>query len=62
MNCCRETTEMGVPLGNSRELVPRRTLMVRRRDRQPRTPGRTIISVVAASDSWIIRATGGNHP
>ena len=24
MNCCRETTKMGVPLGNRRVLVPRR--------------------------------------
>ena len=26
MNCCRETTKMGVPPGNRRVLVPRRTL------------------------------------
>ena len=25
MNCCRETTKMGVPPGNRRVLVPRRT-------------------------------------
>jgi hypothetical protein len=25
MNCCRETTQMGVPPGNRRVLVPRRT-------------------------------------
>jgi len=30
-------------------LVPRRTWTVRRRGRHPRTPGRTAISVVAAS-------------
>jgi len=30
-------------------LVPRRTWTVRRRGRHPRTPGRTTISVVAAS-------------
>ena len=35
---------------------PRRTWTVRRRDRHPRTPGRTAICVVAASDSWNIRA------
>ncbi|MGB6927815.1 MAG: hypothetical protein WBH05_01225 [Syntrophobacteria bacterium] len=51
MNCCRETTKMGVPPGNRRVLVPRRTVKVRRRFRHPRTPGRTAISVVAASDS-----------
>jgi len=32
-------------------LVPNRTSMVRRRGRDPRTPGRTAISVVAADDS-----------
>jgi len=26
MNCCRETAKMGVPPGNRRMLVPRRTL------------------------------------
>jgi hypothetical protein len=70
MNCCREITKMGVPArhreparsgeaggppGNRRVLVPRRTKAVRRRDRYQRTPGRTAISVVAASDAWNIR-------
>ena len=58
MNCCRETTKMGVPPGNRRVLVSRRTSTVRRRDRHPRTSGRTAISVVAASDSCNIRANG----
>jgi len=42
--------KMGVPLGNHRVLVPRRTWMVRRRSRHPRTPRRTAISRVGASD------------
>ena len=49
MNCCRETGEMGVPPGNRRVLVPRRTWMVRRRGQHLRTPGRTAISVVAVT-------------
>jgi len=55
MNPCRETAKMGVPPGNHRVLAPRRTWVVRRRGRHPRTPGRTAISVVAARDSWNIR-------
>jgi len=55
MNYFRETMKMGVPPGNRRVLVPRRTKTVRRRGRHPRTPGRTAISRVAASDSWNIR-------
>jgi hypothetical protein len=51
MNCSRETIKMGVPSGNRRVLDLRRTLMVRRKVRHPRTPGRTPISVVAAGDS-----------
>jgi hypothetical protein len=55
MNFCRDTAKMAVPPGNRRVLVPRRTWTVRRGSRQPRTPGRTAISVVAAGDSWNIR-------
>jgi hypothetical protein len=51
MNWCHETAEMGVLPGNRRELVPSRTLMVRRRAQHPRTHGRMAISVVAVSDS-----------
>jgi len=39
-----------------RGIGPRRTWTVRRRGQHPRTPGRTATSVVAASDSWNIRA------
>jgi hypothetical protein len=55
MNWCHETAEKGVPArsgeageppGNRRELVPRRTLMVRRRAQHPRTHGGLAISVV----------------
>jgi len=56
MNCCRETTKVGVPPGNRRVSVLRRTWTVRRRGRHPRTHGRAAIYVVAASDSWNIRA------
>jgi len=34
----------------------RRTWLVRRKDRHPRTPGRTTRSAAAAGDSWNIRA------
>ena len=64
MNRCRETVEKGVPRAaqalapragqpsrGTAGLVPRRTETVRRRVRHPRTPGRTVISSVAASDS-----------
>ena len=43
--------KMGVPPGNRRVLVLRRTSTVRSRGRHPRTPGRTAISVVTASHS-----------
>ena len=56
MNCCGETAKMGVPPGNRRVLVPRRTSTVRRRGQHPRTPGRTGISVVAAGVLWNILA------
>jgi len=55
MNRRRETVEKGVSPGNHRGLDPRRTWTVRRRIRHPRTPGRTLISTVAAGDSWNIR-------
>jgi hypothetical protein len=58
MNRCDENTEVAVPPGTRRVLVPRRTSMVRRRDPQPRTHGRTGKSVVAVSYSWSIRAKG----
>ena len=55
MNSCRETTKMDVPPGNRPAVtrdwfrgVPER--YVAGAD-NPRTPGRTAISVVAASDS-----------
>ncbi|MDH3851594.1 MAG: hypothetical protein OEV25_03325 [Deltaproteobacteria bacterium] len=41
----------GQPSRGTAGLVPRRTSTVRRRGRHPRTPGRTIISVVAAGNS-----------
>ena len=44
------------PSRDTAGLVPRRTWSVRRRGRHPRTPGRTAISVVAASNSWKNRA------
>jgi len=61
MNYCRETTKMGVPPGN-RPAVPRDSEAYLNGTSQgepvlslskehPRTPGRTAISVVAASDS-----------
>ncbi len=61
MNCCRETAKMGVPPGN-RPAVPRDSEAYLNGTSQgepvlslskehPRTPGRTAISVVAASDS-----------
>ena len=62
MNCCRETTKMGVPPGN-RPAVPRDWSeaylngtsqgepVLSLSKEHPRTPGRTAISVVAASDS-----------
>jgi hypothetical protein len=62
MNCCRETTKMGVPPGN-RPAVPRDWSeaylngtsqgepVLSLSKEHPRTPGRTVISVVAASDS-----------
>jgi len=63
MNCCRETTEMGVPPGN-RPAVPRDWFrgvpvdgtsqgepVLSLSKEHSRTPGRTTISVVAASDS-----------
>jgi len=53
---CRETVKMSVPPGNRRGLDPRRTWIVRRRIRGPRTPGRTTISAVAVGGSWLMRA------
>ncbi|MEJ2232733.1 MAG: hypothetical protein P8X67_02295 [Syntrophobacterales bacterium] len=61
MNCCRETTKMGVPPGN-RPAVPRDSEAYLNGTSQgepvlsllkehPKTPGRTAISVIAASDS-----------
>ena len=55
-NCRRETVEKDVPPGYRRGLDLRRTWTVRRRVRHPRTPGRTILSAVAAGHSWNIRA------
>ena len=46
---------MNPPKADRRVLVPRRTCTVRRSGRHQRTPGRTAISVVAASDSWNFR-------
>lgn len=46
MHLCRETVKMAVPPGNRRGSNPRRTRIVRRRFRGPRTPGRTGISTV----------------
>ena len=62
MNCCRETAKMGVPPGN-RPAVTRDWSeaylngtsqgepVLSLSKEHPRTPGRTAISVVAASDS-----------
>jgi hypothetical protein len=61
MNCCRETTKMGVPPGN-RPAAPRDWFpylngtsqgepVLSLSKEHPRTPGRTAISRVAASDS-----------
>jgi hypothetical protein len=62
MNCCRETTKIGVPPGN-RPAVTRDWSeaylngtsqgepVLSLSKEHPRTPGRTAISVVAASDS-----------
>jgi hypothetical protein len=47
---------MVVPPGNRRGSELRRTCSVRRKGRDPRTPGRMAISAVAAGGSWIMRA------
>jgi len=51
-----EIVEMVVPPGNRRGLDLRRTVWVRRKVRDPRTPGRTAISAIAAGGSCIMRA------
>jgi len=48
---------MGVPPGNRRGSDLRRTCSVRRKVRDPRTPGRTARSAVAAGASCITRVT-----
>jgi hypothetical protein len=47
---------MGVPPGNHRGLDLSRTCSVRRKVRDPRTPGRTAIAAVAARGSCVMRA------
>jgi hypothetical protein len=53
-----EIVEMGVPPGNRRGPDLRRTCSVRRKVRDPRTPGRTVSSAVAAGGLGIMRARG----
>jgi len=55
MNRFLETAKMGVPPGNRRVLVPRRTRTLLRRGQYPRTPERTAISAVAAGRSCRMR-------
>ena len=58
----REIVEMGVPPGNHRGSDLRGTWSVRRKGRDPRTPGRTAIFAVAVGGSCILRASQGEHP
>jgi len=52
----------GRAAGQPQGLGPEAYLSVRRKVRDPRTPGRTAISAVAAGGSWIMRARGGFPP
>ena len=64
----REIVEMVVPPGNHRGSNLRRTCSVRRKVRDPRTPGRTARSAVVAGGSCVMRvrdkqeSARANHP